>query len=302
MNRSGATRRGVMARALSFAPALLTGCSVQRETPTTGVKQRAPVTLRYAGLLTPIPTNTFAEGTNKVIDLFNAVDTGITVQPEEPKPLAEGILAQVAGGNPPDLVHAHPRDYLPYVDVVRELDTYFKQEKKVVPDILPSVLEYWLWGGKHLGMPNNMSVQSVYFNKALFDKQGLKTPDQYEKAGGWTFDVYLDLARKLTAGAGGEKVWGAPWTTNALDIQLGYLWPMGGEMWDKDVKSTLLDTKESLEAMQFQGDLTAKYGASPNAEETKTFYDQVRAGQQTAGPAMAAIKGQINELLRQGGR
>jgi len=60
------------------------------------------VTLRYAGPFTPSPSNTFAEGVTKVLDGYNARGQNITIKWEEPKPLAEGILAQVAGGTPPD--------------------------------------------------------------------------------------------------------------------------------------------------------------------------------------------------------
>ncbi len=251
------------------------GAGAASETGSTTGKQAAPVTLRYAGPFTPGPANTFAEGVTKVIDSFNARGKNVTVKWEEPKPLAEGILAQVAGGDAPDLVHSHPRDYLPYADVVRELDSLFKKDKKLVPDLLPSVLDYWIRHGQpgspHTGMPNNMSVQSVYFNKALFEKNGLRTPDQLEKEGKWTWEAYLDAARRITTGTGSNKIWGASWTTNTMDIHLGYIWPMGGDLWDKDVQSTLIDKKESLEAIQFMGDLSGKYGVSPDAEEQKVL-------------------------------
>jgi multiple sugar transport system substrate-binding protein len=112
-------------------------------------------------------------------------------------------------------------------------------------------------------------VQAVYFNRALFQKQGLKTPDQYEKDGAWTFDTYLDVSRKLTTGTGDSKVYGGFWPNNTLDIQAGFLWSFGGDMWDKTLQNMLLDSKESLDAIQFQADLTAKYGVSPTADERK---------------------------------
>ncbi len=279
-SRKGAlTRRtaagGALGVVLAPGAAWLAACgaAADKGTSTAPGGQQTPVTLRYAGPFTPSPSNTFAEGVTKVLDAYNTRGTGITVKWEEPKPLAEGILAQVAGGTPPDLVHSHPRDYLPYADAVRELDTYFKRDKKVVPDILPSVLDYWIrWGqpgSPHTGMPNNMSVQSVYFNKALFEKNGLKTPDDLEKEGKWTWDAYIDAARRITTGTGDSKIWGASWTTNTMDIHLGYIWPFGGDLWDKAIQNTVIDSKESLEAIQFMGDLTGKYGVSPNAEEQK---------------------------------
>ena len=287
MARVLSRRRTVLATALPAA--FLAACGAPGGTEPAPAKRSAPVTLRYLGPLTVTPANTFAESINKVIDLFNAKETGITVKPEDPRNLAEGVLAQVAGGDPPDLVHSHPRDYLPYVDAVRELDPLMRTDKRVVPDILPNALDYWLRNGKRMGMPNNLSVQSIYYNKALFEKNGLKTPEQWEKEGKWTFETYLDMARRITTGTGDNKIWGAPWTTNGLDIHLGYIWPMGGDLWDKDVKTTLLDSRDSLEAIQFMGDLTGKYGVSPNAEEQRIL-------PRSTGGALATERGGMEVL------
>ena len=280
-------RRTVLAATLPAA--LLAACGSQPATDSAPAKRAQPVTLRYLGPLTITPANTFAESINKVVDNFNAKGTGITVRPEQPGNLAEGILAQVASGDPPDIVHSHPRDYLPYVEAVRELDDLIKTDKKVSPDMLPNALDYWLRNGKRMGMPNNLSVQSIYFNKALFDKNGLKTPDVLEKEGKWNWETYLDAARRITTGTGDNKIWGAPWTTNGLDIHAGYIWPMGGDLWDKDVKSTLLDSRDSLEAIQFMADLTAKYGVSPNSQETGTL-------PRSTGGALAIERGGMEVL------
>jgi multiple sugar transport system substrate-binding protein len=184
------------------------------------------------------------------------------------------ILTQAAAGTPPDLTHTHPRDYHSWVNAgaLLPLDTYLKKDKQNVPDIVPTALDYWNRDGHRWAMPNNLSVQNLYFNKDLFARQGLKTPDQYEKEGNWTYDVYLDLARKLTTGSGDSKIFGAVWTTQtSLDIHLGFIWPFGGDLWDKNQQHTVLDSKEALEAIQFMGDLTAKYGVSPNDDEWKPF-------------------------------
>ncbi|HET7769382.1 MAG TPA: hypothetical protein VFN74_11460 [Chloroflexota bacterium] len=265
MTPSLSRRRTVLAAALPAA--LLAACGSQPASDSAPAKRAQPVTLRYLGPLTVTPANTFAESINKVVDSFNAKGTGITVKPEEPRNLAEGILAQVASGDPPDIVHSHPRDYLPYVDAVREIDDLIKQDKKVSPDILPLALDYWLRNGKRMGMPNNLSVQSIYFNKALFDKHGLKTPDVLEKEGKWTWDAYLDAARRITTGTGDNKIWGAPWTSNGMDIHLGYIWPMGGDLWDKDGGTVLLDRPDTLAAIQYMADLSAKLGVSPTRQE-----------------------------------
>ncbi len=254
------------------------------ETPA-GAGATGPVTLRYAA-----DKSRLDAGVQQVIGLFNGRGQ-IKVEPDIGAGV-DKILTQAAAGDPPDVTHTHPRDYHAWVNAgaLIPLDAYMKKDKQNVPDIVPTALDYWLRDGQRWGMPNNLSVQNVFFNKELFDRRGLKAPDQYEKEGKWTFETYLDLARQLTTGSGESKVFGAVWRQDALDIQLGMLWPFGAELWDKKVERTMLDSKEALEAIQFQADLTAKYGVSPNDDEWKQF---AAAPSSTWGAAFSAGKGAI---------
>ncbi|MBI3970473.1 MAG: sugar ABC transporter substrate-binding protein [Chloroflexi bacterium] len=277
----GMTRRSLgTAVGTTTGAAALAACDLGRGPGAAATPSLAPVTLRYAGGALGTPgSGTYGDGRRLIIEALNARGGPAKVESEAPSPLNTAVLAQAAAGDPPDLVHAHPREYHPFVNTgaILGLDAYMKKDRRNVPEILPTVLEYWSRDGQRWAMPNNWSLQGIYFNNSLFDKQGLKTPDQHEREGKWTFDVYLDLARKLTTGAGETKTWGAPWTTTALDIQLAFFWPFGGDLWDKALQNTLLDTKESLEAIQFQGDLTAKYGVAPTDAEVA----QVQGGVNT---------------------
>jgi multiple sugar transport system substrate-binding protein len=240
------------------------------ETPAgAGAAPRTPVTLRFA-----VTQDRLDSGLQEVIDAFNTRGTPIRVEPEIPAgALVDRVLVQATAGETPDLAHTHPRDYHPWVNagILLGLDALMKQDKQTVPDILPAALQYWYRDGQYWAMPHNLSIQNIYFNKDLFDKHGLKTPDRWEQEGQWTFEVYLDLARRLTSGSGENKIFGAVWRHTALDIQLGFVWPFGGDLWDKDGKQTVLDRPEAIEAIQFQADLTAKYGVSPTDTEWQQF-------------------------------
>lgn len=212
----------------------------------------------------PSNQTTWAGSASKLVEMFNAKGTPIQVETLSPTGNRdEAMMSMLAAGDVPDLFHALPRNYHPYANLGALLDMapYIRRDRRA-HDVLPIILDYWARGDQRYAMPNNWSPQAIYFNKTLFDKQGLKTPDQYEKEGKWTFDTYLDLARKLTTGTGENKIYGAPWVTAALDIQLAFIWPMGGDMFDKALQTTLLDTAASLEAIQFQADLTHRYGVS----------------------------------------
>jgi len=274
-SHAGPTRQSVL-RALAGAAAggLFAACGqaggAEQVVPVSG-GVKTPVTLRFAA-----DKSRLDAGLQAVIDSFNARGGPVKIEPElvtGTPGLVDKILSQAAGGDAPDLTHTHPRDYHPWVNggALLTLDDYMKKDRSHVPDLVPTALDYWSRDGKRWAMPNNLSVQNMYFNKELFDRNGVKHPDQYEKEGKWTMDTYLDIARKLTSGSGERKIFGATWMHSALDIQLGFIWPFGGDLWDKDRTRTLLDSKEAVEAIQFQADLTHKFGVAATAEEWTAF-------------------------------
>jgi multiple sugar transport system substrate-binding protein len=253
--------------------ALATACGLpaaqEGGTGQSGSAVRGPVSLRFAADKARLDAGVLA-----VIDGFNARGGQVRVEPElVTGSIVDKVLTQAAAGDAPDLTHTHPRDYHAWVNAgaLLALDDYLKKDRATVPDLVPTALDYWARDGKRWAMPNNLSVQNIYFNKDLFDRRGLKTPDAYEREGKWTFDTYLDLARQLTSGTGDTKIFGATWMHSALDIQLGFIWPFGGDLWDAKRERTVLDSKEALEAIQFQADLTHKYGFAPTEQEWQPF-------------------------------
>lgn len=301
LQTAGYTRRHVLltqaAGVLSAAAAACArpGGRGPGETPS-GAAPRTPVTLRFE-----VEKPRLDSGVQAVIDAFNARGTPVRVEPEIPAgSLVDRVLVQAAGGEAPDLTFTHPRDYHPWVNagILLGLDQYMKQDKQTIPDIVPAVLQYWYREGQHWALPHNLSVQNIYFNRDLFEKHGVKTPDQWEREGRWTWEVYLDLARRLTSGSGENKIYGAVWRHTALDIQLGFIWPFGGDLWDRDGKQTVLDRPESLEAIQFQADLAAKYGVSPTDTEWQQFASMPSSSWGAAfGLGRCALEIQPNDSL-----
>ena len=249
---------------------VLAGCATGGPSTTAPAAALAPVTLRYAAPFAPSTQVTVEAGRGRIVDAFNTRGP-VQVRLESPQNIYVAVLAQAAAGDPPDLCHTLPREYHPFVNAgaLLELDPLMKRDRRDVADIVPTVLNDWVRDGHNWGLPQTYPVQALYFNRALFDKQGVQHPDQLEKDGKWTFDAYLDAARKLTTGTGETKVWGGFWPNTTLDIQVGFFWSFGGDLWDRDLKAMALDTKESLAAIQFQADLTNKYGVSPTADERK---------------------------------
>jgi multiple sugar transport system substrate-binding protein len=197
------------------------------------------------------------------------------------------LETMIAGGTPPDAVW-HGPEWFPGVvskGFYRPLDAYLaRQPKPEVADFIPRVLEQYLWEGKQYGVPTGSAVMVLFYNKDLFDKEGLSYPD-----GSWTFEgKYLDAARRL-AKREGERV-----------VQYGvgnphrdWIWPYAGgaDYLDKPGKKVILQASpESARWFQFAGDLRTRHRVAPTVEEqgampggTRAFFLTGQVGMEIEG-------------------
>jgi multiple sugar transport system substrate-binding protein len=110
--------------------------------------------------------------------------------------LAAGAdVVSVSGGDESISDQGLIRDLKPFIDA----DTTFK-----AADFIPGALEQFQWKGGTWGVPTSAEFQFITFDKALFDKAGVKYP-----APGWTWDDFTAKAKALTAREGDTTTqWG----------------------------------------------------------------------------------------------
>jgi multiple sugar transport system substrate-binding protein len=61
--------------------------------------------------------------------------------------------------------------------------------------------------GKIIGIPFRGAGWYTYYNKKIFEKAGVKTPEQYVSEGIWTWDKFMEVSRKISSGNG--KIYGS---------------------------------------------------------------------------------------------
>lgn len=74
--------------------------------------------------------------------------------------------------------------------------------------------------GKVAAFPWRGAAYYTYYNKKLFEKAGVPTPDTYVKAGTWTWDKFAEVSKQLSSGNG--AVFGSTvyfWGSNQLFLQ-----------------------------------------------------------------------------------
>jgi len=175
------------------------------------------------------------------------------------------ITAKIAAGTPPDVFR---RDANAFHKVIadgglRELGPYLQGTKDFkAGDFYPHLIRMQSTAGKLYAIPEDFQPAStLYYNKAILDKAGEKPPVPE-----WTWTQLLDLARRVTRGAG------------EVQDQYGYLtvagwWEQfvynaGGQIVDnvENAAKCLLDTTPSLDGLQFLVDLQQKWKVMPSPQ------------------------------------
>lgn len=92
-------------------------------------------------------------------------------------------------------------------------------------DFWPKLLAAYNYDGTQYGLPTDLDLQLVYYNKKLFDDAGIPYPKP-----GWTWDEYRETAKALTKGEGSGKVYGANAPSYGQLQQIA--WSYGGDFLD----------------------------------------------------------------------
>src|SRR5687768_7665244 len=144
------------------------------------------------------------------------------------------VLTMLVGGSAPDLFHLDNRFIYDFNDrgLLQPLDQLLRRTTFPMADIIPGVLIPYRVGNQLVGIPRDNSTSGVYYNKELFAAGGLKEP-----AATWTWDEYLELARKLTSPDRQRFGSTFPLIENlAPATHLSYLRSFGGDWFDANMR------------------------------------------------------------------
>lgn len=183
------------------------------------------------------------------------------------------LETMAAAGTPPDVAW-HGPEWFPGIaskGIYQSIEPRLaKVPKADVADFFPQVMEQYQWQGKQYGIPASITVMVLFYNKDLFDREGLAHPD-----GSWTFEgKYLDAARRLTKREGDR----------ALQYGIGnphrdWVWPWAGgaDYLDKPGQKVVLNASpEGARWFQFAADLRTKHRVAPSLAEQRAMQGGTR--------------------------
>ena len=184
--------------------------------------------------------------------------------------VVEKFTTMLAGGTPPALASLSASEGVGFADKgdFVALDDLAKRDRYEIADHIPAALDQYRWRGKLYALLRDFSHQSLWVNTDLFAKDGVPLPtgDYGSAAGGWTFDQFLDAARRMTKHDGGVRAsqYGFVLNTGLRGGYGQFVFGNGAELFDKEFKKCTIDDERAIEALQFMQDLRWKHRVAPD--------------------------------------
>jgi ABC-type glycerol-3-phosphate transport system substrate-binding protein len=185
-----------------------------------------------------------------------------------------------AAGQPPDMVIFHAAEVQQYADqgLMTPLeDIMYKDGSIKKEDYNPTLIEQITVDGQTMAVPFDNHGWMLWYNKDIITKAGLD-PDNLPKNGAdfipWAQKITTDVNGKHPTDEGFDKdnvqVWAHEFTWTRY-TEPSTLWQFGGGVLAPDNKTVILDSPESIAAIQYWHDLMYKYYVVPPAVPGKMW-------------------------------
>lgn len=175
------------------------------------------------------------------------------------------LLVQHAGGKAPDVQRNIDMRFGPMLlrGALRPITEFINDPVNGVDlDDFHSVgIQGVTYGGEIWGLPQDICARSlVYYNMDLFDQAGLDYPDET-----WTLDDLVEAAKVLTVGKRPRvQQYGVGWIPSfATSLVFGF----GGKYWSEDGTKNVINSPESIRALEFLQSLIYEHGVAPSYGE-----------------------------------
>ncbi len=198
-----------------------------------------------------------ADAMRRVVERFNASQTGITVQFTSISGIARKLLTATAGGNPPDVAGIWSSSLPSYAEhgALTPLDDYCQHAGISAADYVPVVWTVCQYRGRTWALPSTPGSTALIWNKELFRRAGLdpETPPR-------TLAELDDFAARLTR-----------YDAQSNLVHLGFLptepgwWNFawihyfGGQVWDETNRITY-DAPAGRAMFDWIAGYTQRYG------------------------------------------
>jgi multiple sugar transport system substrate-binding protein len=209
----------------------------------------------------------FADQEQGMIDRYQEQNPNVTIvlTALDPKSYWTKLAAMAAAKQMPDVFNMHPNSVEDFVDQNALLDiTDMVKRDFAEKDYFWSVLESSLSvNGKYYGVPFAWVGSVIYYNKDMFKANGVSFPKN-----DWTWDDFLDKAKKLskdTNGDGTNDTYGYA-TFSRYAVYDGWILQNDGDYLDR-AKKTWAPNQNAKDTIKFIYDLRHVHKVIPRPKD-----------------------------------
>ncbi len=274
-------RRGKSLIAISFVLMLITGllsaCFGGSDPTATAEKSNKDVVqLKFTYWGGPLEK----ESIEALLKAFNKSHPNIEVKGQQVQgSYIEKMTTMASSNTLPDLGYFAEGSLPPWLKngAIKDLKPLFDSGE--LGDKLPYSVFQYEEDGPIAGSSVANEVTNIYYNKKLFDQEGIPyPPTKAEDA--WTWDEFVDIAKKLTVDRNGKhpddesfdpkniKTYGVNNFTYHYET---FLFSNDGGIISEDGKDIILDNPETIEALQKMQDLMYVHHVMPTPANLSTI-------------------------------
>ena len=178
-------------------------------------------------------------------------------------PFVQKVTTMVAGGDPPDLlgltagriIHLGPTGIFEELEPRIEVSPLMQR----IWENMPGRGQELLFMGKQFGVPRDQSISIWFYNKDVFDAEGVPYP-----AIDWTWDDMVEIGQKVTHPDDNQYLF-VPGTKSFQDASM-WFWQAGGTLFSENCAHIDFDKEPNIMSMEFLVDLFNKYKVLPPRE------------------------------------
>lgn len=229
----------------------------------------------------------------QIIDDFNASQDEVVVEPNVMPwdVLYQKVLTSLSSDDGPQVVAMSASNVPQYASkgALAPLDDFYADDTYMDTSVLPdAATDAAIFDGTNYGVPLNIAPMMLYWNKDLFSAAGLD-PEQPPA----TWDEFASMAEKLTVdenGDGKPEQYAAAFADHTtVPIWQMLLWGTGGGVVSDDATTAIVNSPESLEALEFWVEQVRDKQASPiglSGADADKLFQTGKAAMEIVGPWM----------------
>jgi len=183
------------------------------------------------------------------------------------------LISMVNAGDQVDVAQANDQNFpvYPLKKMVQPLDDYIDFTDPLWNEAVTNAFKF---GGKPYAIGTDATPIVIYYNKTLFENDGVKTPAEYVAEGNWTWETFRETANEMTH----DDQFGFGWWDFGYALMVGSNGKTLLSYNDDGSITTNYDSENIKQAIQFTQDALLKDKFIDGSKEGDYFFAEFKNG------------------------